>query len=552
MSNKNMKFFLPFVKPYKKDVLLIFFLEVLTILSSVAIPYILGELIHSLEEGFATFKSLSTDFLSAVLLYFIWDMSNIFIDINFSKINKGIENDIKTFCYKRIFNAKMNILQTKSEGEIITKIIRDTEKLEKAFSEFFYLVISIIHILALFIMMFKINFILTLIIVAFFIVVAIMQKLLSKSLEKLYCKYKISEENLLIDLKNYLAGILSIKVFSLENKCISLLNKRNEMNLKTYVKLNKKSGVFKNLSFFIISVFRVVALFAGGILYIYKKINIGSIFAMYSYSIQLSTQLRNIIEIDIILKDITTSLSRVIDFSNEFQSNDFESNKIEELKEIKFDEVTFKYENKTIISNLNFVAKKNDIIAIRGSNGSGKTTLTNIICGCYKLNNVYINGNKQNIFSEKEILSKVSCVPQNIHLFPVAIIDNISCFGRVSKEKVYEICKELGIHEKIESLHNGYNTLVNEKNLNLSGGEKQIICIARAMLKESDVLILDEINSALDKIMEENIINNLKKYFNNKIVFVISHKENILKLCNYEINLDEYKKNEKDDVFYKV
>ncbi|WDV47673.1 ABC transporter ATP-binding protein [Clostridiaceae bacterium M8S5] len=542
MYRKNIKFFWDYIKPYKKRAFLVFILEIIVIISSVTIPYILGKMIHSLETGNATVKGLFLHFLAAIMLYLLWDGCDIFIKINFAKINKGIENDIKTYCYRKIFSANMNLLNTKSEGEIINKIIRDTEKLEQAFSRLFYLVVTIVHIFALFGMMFNISITLTLVIIVFFIIIAIIQRVFAKSLEKLYFKYKVSQESLFIDLKNFLTGILSIKIFNLEDKCINILNKRNKTNLDTYVNLNKKTSIFKNFSFFLISVFRVITLFVGGILYIYKKINIGSIFAMYSYSIQLSTQLRIIIETDIVLKDVNTSLNRIINFADEFKSVNSESHKIDfKINKIKFDEVNFSYKDKHILRNLSFTASENDVIAIKGSNGSGKTTLTNIICGCYIVDNVYINNLEQKQFSEKEILRKISCVPQNIHLFPATIIDNISSFGTVSEDKVYEICKDLGIHDKIKSLSNGYQTLVNEKNLNLSGGEKQIICIARALLKEADILILDEINSALDKAIEENIINNLKKYFNRKIVFIISHKDSTLKLCNKEIDLNKFK-----------
>lgn len=542
LVNKNTKKFLRLLNPYHKKIILITFFELLTIISSLIIPYILGEMIHSLEGNYATVKLLSMYFILVIGLYFIWDMSDIIINVKFSEVNKGIQNDLRTFCYDKILNAKMSILQNKSEGEILSKVIRDTEKVEKAFSNLFYIIISYINVAALIIMMIKINFILASILISIFLIVVIIQKISSKSLKKLYIKYKISEENLLGDLKNQISGFLTIKVFSLEKRCIRFLNKRNLATLQDYILLNKKSGIIKYFNFFITSIFRVTTVFIGGVLYIYNKINIGSIFSIYTYAIQLSTQLRMIIEIDIVLKDIITSFDRIIKFTEDFHDDCYDENlKLSSIDKIEFRNVSFKYNERTIFTNLTLEARKNDIIAVKGGNGSGKTTLTYIICGFYKPDNVYINNNEIRNISEKEILKRISYALQDTYLFPTSILENINCFGRVSEKDVYKVCNDLGIHNKIMALPNGYDTVVNENNLNLSGGEKQLITLARALLKESDILILDEINSALDSKLEREIFSNIHKYFDNKIVFIISHRESILDICNTKINLEEFK-----------
>lgn len=104
-------------------------------------------------------------------------------------------------------------------------------------------------------------------------------------------------------------------------------------------------------------------------------------------------------------------------------------------------------------------------------------------------------------------------------------------------EKVYEVCQSIGLHEKIMKLPDGYRTMVDEKNMNLSGGEKQLMAVARALLKEADILILDEINSALDPETENELLKNIQMYFKNKIVFIISHREKIFNMCDQIIHL---------------
>jgi ABC-type multidrug transport system fused ATPase/permease subunit len=444
---------------------------------------------------------------------------------------------IRCFCYEKILNANIVMIQGRSEGEIITKVIRDTEKLEKAFSNLFALGMSIARTIALITMLIITNAVLASVIVFLFCIIVLIQKISSKSLKQYYITYKNSEEKLLSDFKNQIAGFFTIKVFSLEDKSLSILKERNEKNLKNHIGTSRKVSIVKNMNFFISSIFTISTVFLGGLLYIGKRINIGQIFSMYTYSIQLASELRNIIEVDIILKDITSSFKRIIDFSREFDNNNENTDKIEDIDKVEFRNVNFMHGEKVIFSDLNFKASKNQIVGLRGQNGSGKTTLTYLICGFYKPEGVLINDIPIQSFSEKEILKNVSYVLQNTFLFPTSIMDNLTCFGEIDKEKVYEVCKRLGIHEKIMTFSEGYNTIVNEKNLNLSGGEKQLIALARAILKESDILILDEMNSAMDESVEDKIYENIKEFFRNKIVFIISHRQKLFDMCDYIIDL---------------
>lgn len=542
MKKSKYKFFKQFIKPELKNIIKVSFLEILTIIISVVIPYFLGEMISGLEKYTATIGILVKDFLIVGVLYLFWDIFSIQIELRFSSINKSIQNNIREFCYREIFNSNITLVESVSEGEIINKLIKDTDKLEKSFLNFFNLAVSVVSIIASLVSMFIVNRNLTLILALFFIILLVLQRFFSRKLTNGYTKYKVSEEFLLKNLKNFLSGFMNIKIFSLEDKCISILQKSNTDNLKNYINLNKVSSFYTNISFFIISIFRISALLIGGIMYLlYNSITLGGIFTIYSYAIQLTTQLRNIIQLDIIIKDVMTSLDRILDFLKKFHSSEENFVSESEINTMTFKNLYFKYSDKYIFKGLNYTFRKNDTIAVIGSNGSGKTTLMKLICGFYKCDNLLFNNIPESKWNDKELIKRISYVPQNIFLFPASIMDNISCFGNIGEEEVYKICKDLNIHEKILSLKNGYNTLVDDSNLNLSGGEKQIICIARALLKPSDILILDEINSALDKSMEDNIIKNIKKYYINKIVFIISHSNKILEDCKFTINLDDFK-----------
>lgn len=538
MKRKNLfTTFYGFLRKYKRKLLVVTGLNLFAIFCSILIPHLLGKVIHSIEINDVTTDFLLKNFLIVFMLYAVWDISLGVKDIIFEKVNKCIENDIRCFCYEKILNANVIMLQGRSEGEIITKVIRDTEKLEKAFSNLFALGISIARTLGLIAMLLVTNAVLAAVIVFLYALIVVIQKVSSKSLNQYYINYKSSEEKLLRDFKNQIAGFFTIKVFSLEDKSLNILKQRNDKNLKNHIQTSRNVSVVRNVNFFISSIFTISTIFLGGILYIAKRINIGQIFSMYTYSIQLAAELRNIIEVDIVLKDIITSFKRVMDFSMEFENGNNDSEMIEGIEEIEFKNVSFSYGDKAVFSDLSFKAEKNQVFGIRGQNGSGKTSLTYLICGFYKQPGVFINNREIELFSEKEVLKKVSYVLQNAFLFPVSIMDNLTCFGRVDEEKVYEVCKRLGIHEKIMTFSDGYNTIINEKNLNLSGGEKQLIALGRAVLKDSDVLILDEMNSAMDISVEDKIYESIKEFFKDRLVFIISHRQKLFDMCDYIIEL---------------
>jgi len=538
VNHSELSLFLKFLKPYKGKIYLILMSQLVIIGCSISVPYILGKIIHDLEIRHISVQNLILSLILLVTIYFIWDALQIFVDINFERVNKGVENDIRAFCYANILNSPMAKFHKKSEGEIITRVIRDTEKIEKTFSSVFQLFDAITNTVAIIVMMIVVSHLLAFIMIALYIVIILIHRIMAKPLKELYTKYKRSEEMLLIDLRNQLTGFLTTKIFSLEEKSIELLKKRNDENLKRHVNIATRVSIVKNVNFFSSSIFRVLTVVIGGILYLYKLANIGQIFTLNTYAIQMTYELRTIIEIDIILRDIKTSFTRIIAFLNEFKmADDGKGTVIDRIESITFKDVSFEYEGKKLFNHLNFDFKKGTVVGIKGQNGSGKTTLTYLICGFYKPKGIFVNGISNQFISENEMMRHTSYVLQNVHLFPATVLDNLTCFKNMDIEKVHEVCQSIGLHEKIMKLPDGYMTMVDEKNMNLSGGEKQLIAVARALLKEADILILDEINSALDPETENELLKNIQTYFKNKIVFIISHREKIFNMCDQIIHL---------------
>lgn len=536
---KNVTFWGLMIENNMKSIILLLLLETLIVISSVSIPYFLGDLINSMEQSNINMNVILGTLTIVIVLYALWDVLKYYSSIQFAKVNKSIVNGTRIKCYETIFMSNLKAIIDINDGAILNRIIKDTQSLERCFSSSFNLMMSIMHIAIVFVIMYFINIQITVALLLLFLLVALIQIKFSEALKVGHNNYKQSEEKLFVDLNSFLGAILTLKLFDFYDRAVNFLKINNDNTFNNYVALIKKNNVLRNINLFIISLFRIVPIFLGSYLFTLDLIHIGSIFILYTYAIQLSTQISVVVEMDILLKDVKVSIARLNNFFNMFYNQCEGSKNVGVMAEIKFDNVQFDNNNKQLFDNLNFTAKRGDVIAIKGRNGTGKTTLANIITGVYKLDGVFYNSLASKDVLEASLIKEISYCNQNTSHLPGTIMDNISCFGKVGSEKVKSICKQLGIHDRINQLSDGYNTILNEKNTNISGGEKQMIALARALIKESSVLILDEVDSALDKNLEKLLVDNLHLFIKDKIVFIISHRKVIYDVCNKEICLDE-------------
>lgn len=214
-------------------------------------------------------------------------------------------------------------------------------------------------------------------------------------------------------------------------------------------------------------------------------------------------------------------------------------------KSISFQNVSFKYnkESKEVLDDLNFKCNKGDKIGIIGETGSGKSTLLDILMGLIIPNegNLYVDNQKISTNNFNAWHRHISHVPQSIYLIDATIAENIafgSNLSAINIEKVKEAAKKAQISETIESLEEQYFTKVGERGIRLSGGQIQRIGLARALYKETDVIVLDEATSALDTSTESKVMDAINKLNNNLTIFIVAHRHSTLKNCNKILKIE--------------
>jgi ATP-binding cassette subfamily B protein len=212
---------------------------------------------------------------------------------------------------------------------------------------------------------------------------------------------------------------------------------------------------------------------------------------------------------------------------------------------IEFKDVTFVYPDTGIVAlkNISFKVEKGKTLAIIGRTGSGKSTIAHLICRLYDVSKgeILIDGINIKNYKLKNLRSAVSIVPQDVFLFSDTITNNIN-FGdvnvNVSQQAIEKAAQDASVYANIKEFPKSFETIVGERGITLSGGQKQRITLARAMLKNAPVLILDDCLSAVDTETEETIIQNLRKYYNNRTLIIISHRVSSVKHADNILVLD--------------
>ena len=239
------------------------------------------------------------------------------------------------------------------------------------------------------------------------------------------------------------------------------------------------------------------------------------------------------------MKEENVSLVRIKEILDYGQNIQYENKIIKDIEGvIEFRNVSFSYNEKKLLKNISFTINSNKITAIIGENGSGKTTILNLILRLYFPSKGSIYLDNKNILNIKldSYLNNISVLNQDTYLFNLSIRDN---FNLINKDKRVQerICKLVGIDKFIKNLPKGYNTVISENSTNISGGQKRLLSLARTLMKDSKILLFDEITSSLDMDITKQVINVLNKLKENHTIIIVTHKKELMDIADETIKL---------------
>lgn len=346
-------------------------------------------------------------------------------------------------------------------------------------------------------------------------------------------------------LSQILTGLKDIKSFGIGDKLNNKLDGYRKKWQESYFLKRKYYFTRKTLVGLIIDFGKIALYFILIIFLIKGKIQIAMFLLLISYYDNTKESINNIMDFDVSIMEESVSLYRINEIIN-YGDNAFKldgmihNDKI--IGFVEFKNVSFKYNRLPILKNISFVAEVNQVTTIVGKTGTGKTTIFNLLLRMYKVDSGKILIDNLNIYEySKDVYnSNISIVNQKTFIFNMSIKANLSLIDSNKKRQI-DACKRVGIHDFIMSLPDGYNTILKEDATNISGGQKQLLSLARALLTTSEILLLDEVTSSLDPNTTNKIITLLDDLKTDHTLIIITHNKDLMKAADKLIVLNNGK-----------
>lgn len=531
---------------YKVRFVLMFFFAVAGTIFNIWGPKILGKATTELFSGLVAkvngtggidFEKIGLILLSVMALYLV---SSCFSFIQ-GFVMTGISNDV-TYNLRRDISGKinrlpMNYFESRTNGEILSRVTNDVDTLQMSLNQSMtQLITSVTTIIGVLFMMLSINVWMT----AAALLILPVSMVIINFVMKHSQKYFRDQQNYLGKVngqieENY-GGHNVVKVFSKEPDVVKEFEEDNKRLYESAWKSQFFSGMMMPVMQFVGNLGYVMVAFLGGVFTIKGSIEVGDIQSFFQYIRNFTQPIQQIAQVTNLLQSSAAASERVFEFLDEPEEEQKAEDPVnpENLTgEVEFDHVSFGYQpDKIIIHDFSAKVKDGQKIAIVGPTGAGKTTMVKLLMRFYDVNSgkICVNGHDIKDFNRSELREMFGMVLQDTWLFSGTIMENIR-YGRLdaTDEEVIAAAKAAHIHNFIMQQPGGYQMVLDEETSNISQGQKQLLTIARAILADNKILILDEATSSVDTRTEMRIQKAMNNLMKGRTSFVIAHRLSTIK-----------------------
>ncbi len=522
-----------YIYPFKLRFIFGFILLIMASFLNVLLPKILME---AIDKGVdVSDKDQLVHFgIIYIASFFIYIFSLYFMAIVLENLGQDILIKLKTTSFYRVLKWDYHQFTKYSAGNLVSRIERDAEKVRFFFT---YALVAIIQSFLMFIGMIFLmgteNMTLTLIVLSPLPLVITLLYLLQKFIYPKFKKVRKLMAEIISKATEYLRGLNVLKAFNKEELYFNKFDEDNKNKFKLERNIEIVWIVFFNFIMLLTNLIIAIIFKVGAPMLVKGLLTYGAIVMFIEYVRQFFFPLIQISEQISQIQRSIASFSRIYNMHTkeiEIKSGDTEIDKIE--NSIKFENVSFSYkEDEPVLKNINLEIPTGEKWAIVGETGSGKSTLIKLLLRFYDVDSGKVLLDSINIkdISIKSLRKDISLIEQDFYLFPATVIDNIRLFDNtISEEYVKKICKTIKINDFINSLPKGYSTYLKEEGSNLSVGEKQLLSIARAMVKKADLVLLDEATSSIDPHTEKMIDKAMNILLKDKTSIIIAHRLNTI------------------------
>lgn len=521
-----------YIRPYRVYIVLSLFLALFTVFVSLYIPILTGDMIdYIVSAGNVDFDSILQIIKWILILVAISLVSQLFMNISNNKISYGVVKDLRKDAFLRIIKTDISYIDKKNTGEIVNQVIADIDQISDGLLiGFSTLFTGGITILGTIILMLRINLVITAIVVLLTPVSFFVARFIAKHSYDMFSEQAMlrGEQTSLIE--QIINNPVDVKVLCYEKDAINSFEKGNERLADISKKGIFYSSITNPATRFVNSiVYAAVGVF-GAFYALYGGITIGGLSCFLTYATQYTKPFNEISGVIAELQNTFACAAHVFELIN-IKINDTEN--LEKLDsdntgKVEFENVNFSYEkDKKIIKDFSIEVKPGQKIAIVGPTGCGKTTLVNLLMGFYDADTGRIVVSNKDIskVSKKSLRKCFGMVLQDTWLFAGTIAENIALGKKdATREEIIEVAKKCHAHSFIKCLPKGYDTVIAENGGDLSQGQRQLLSIARVMLLNPPMLILDEATSNIDTRTEMIISKACEKMMENKSSFIVAHR----------------------------
>lgn len=543
----KLKSLLKYTKKYKKRYFVgILFLLLVDIVQLIP-PKILGGLTDSLSQGNANINTIIKAICHMMIIAVIMSVGRFMWRIYINGTSRMIEYDIRSKFFKHLQKLSVNFYNENKTGDLMALATNDLNAIRMALGQGVIMFFdAVVLTIATLIIMLSINVKLTLMALIPLPFVALISRKFGKKLHKKFMRVQKCFSKLTDLVQENFSGIRIVKSFVQEEKEFERFAKENQNNFETNMDFIRIWGMFSPLIELISSLSFVILVAFGGKSVILGNISLGEFVAFNMYLGNLIWPMMAVGWVINVLQRGFASLERIEEVLN--QKPEITDKYVHDVKSIKGDivikDLTFTYpkSNYPALKNISVNIKEGETLGIVGRTGSSKSTLVHLLLRLYNIPNgkIFIAGEDINNIPLSTLRHNIGFVTQDPFLFSTTIAENINlAFEDLDMEEVYDATKAADIYENIVDFPEGFETMVGERGVTLSGGQKQRVSISRALIKNPELLILDDCLSAVDAKTEVKILENLTGIMKNKTSIIISHRISAVKDADQIIVLDE-------------
>ncbi|WP_434797520.1 ABC transporter ATP-binding protein [Terrisporobacter vanillatitrophus] len=538
----TMRTLMSYLAEYKLSIIIVFIFAIGSVTFSVIGPKILGKATTEIFNGLVgkvsgegtgiDFEAIKRILIALVILYIVSAVFSFVQGYVMSSISQKVAYNLRDELVKKINRLPMKYFDTKTHGEVLSRFTNDIDTLAMSLNQSLTQIItSVTTLVGVLIMMLTISVLMT---VSALVVIPISLFIISFVIKKSQKYFKSQQEYLGHvngQVEELYGGHTVVQAFNVEEESIKEFNKINNKLYDSAWRAQFLSSTMQPIMMFVGNLSYVVVSILGGYLVIKNRIEVGDIQSFIQYVRSFNQPIAQMAQISNQLQSTAAAAERVFEFLNEEEEDVTVENpvSIEGLEgRVDFENVKFGYDkDRTIIKDFTAHVKPGQKVALVGPTGAGKTTMIKLLMRFYDVNSgaILVDGHDVKDFNRGELRELFGMVLQDTWLFSGSIKENIR-YGRLnaSDDEVINAAKAAHVHHFIKTLPDGYNMLLNEESSNISQGQKQLLTIARAILADPKILILDEATSSVDTRTELLIQQAMDNLMEGRTSFVIAHR----------------------------